>query len=105
MAAERLLSLGMVNIVDVQGGMAAWEHAGLPVEKQEAAMPLERQVRIVAGALVFGFSLLGFFVNFTFFYGSALIGFMLAFTGILGLCPMMSLLKLMPWNRVSILTK
>ena len=101
MAAERLRALGMVNIVDVQGGMAMWERAGLPVEKQQAAMPLERQVRIVAGALVFGFSLLGFFVNSAFFYGSALIGFMLAFTGILGLCPMMSVLKLMPWNRVS----
>jgi hypothetical protein len=60
---------------------------------------LERQVRIAAGALVFLFSLAGFLVNHNFFYGALFIGFMLAFTGILGLCPMMSFLAMMPWNR------
>ena len=58
-------------------------------------------MRIAAGALVLGFSLLGFFVNPAFFYGSALIGFMLTLTGALGICPMMSVLRLLPWNRVA----
>lgn len=101
MAVERLRALGMINIVNVDGGMNAWEKSGLPVLRQRGAMPLERQVRIVAGALVFGFSLLGFFVAHGFFYGAAFIGFMLTFTGILGICPMMSVLKIMPWNRVN----
>ncbi len=100
-AAERLRALGMDNIKDVQGGFNAWSQAGLPTVKQTSAIPLERQVRIAAGTLVLGFSLLGFFVNPAFFYGAALIGFMLTLTGALGICPMMSILKLLPWNRVS----
>ncbi|MDQ2687074.1 MAG: rhodanese-like domain-containing protein [Armatimonadota bacterium] len=99
-AAERLRALGMDNISDVQGGFNAWRQAGLPTVKQTSAIPLERQVRIAAGALVLGFSLAGFFLNTAFFYGAALIGFMLTLTGILGICPMMSLLNLLPWNRV-----
>jgi len=100
-AAERLRALGMDNITDVQGGFNAWNQAGLPTVKQTSAIPLERQVRIAAGAMVFGFSLVGFFVNSAFFYGAALIGFMLTLTGILGICPMMFILKLLPWNRVA----
>jgi rhodanese-related sulfurtransferase len=101
MAAERLRVLGMDNIADVTGGFAAWERAGLPTVKQSAVIPLERQVRIAAGLLVFGFSILGFTVHRAFFGLSAAVGFMLALTGTLGICPMMSFLKSLPWNRVS----
>ncbi len=101
LAAERLRALGMDNITDVSGGFNAWRQEGLPTVKQSSAISLERQVRIAAGALVLGFSLAGFFVNAAFFYGATLIGFMLTLTGALGICPMMSLLKLLPWNRVA----
>ena len=101
MAVERLRSLGMDNIVDIKGGFEAWQSAGLPAVKQTGAIDLERQVRIVAGALVLSFCLAGFFINSAFFYGAALIGFMLTLTGALGICPMMSLLKLFPWNRAN----
>ena len=101
LATERLRALGMDNVTDVQGGFNAWRQAGLPTVKQTSAIPLERQVRIAAGALVLGFSLAGFLLNPAFFYGSALVGFMLTLTGALGICPMMSLLKLLPWNRVA----
>ena len=100
LAAERLRALGMDNITDIQGGFHAWREAGLPSEAQRSVMPLERQVRIAAGALVLSFSLLGFFVKKAFFAGALLVGFMLTLTGLLGICPMMSALKLMPWNRV-----
>ena len=101
LAAARLRALGMDNITDVQGGFSAWQQAGLPATKQTGALPLERQVRIAAGAMVFGFSLAGFLVNRRFFAGATLIGFMLTLTGALGICPMMSALKLLPWNRAS----
>ena len=101
LAAQRLGLLGMDNISDVLGGLNAWKQAGLPTVKQTSAIPLERQVRIAAGLLVLGFSLLGFFVNNAFFYGAALIGFMLTLTGALGICPMMSVLNLLPWNHVA----
>ena len=99
-AAERLRALGMDNILDVQGGFGAWQQAGLPTAKQTNAIPLERQVRIAAGALVLGFSTAGLFANRIYFYGVAFIGFMLALTGALGICPMMSVLRRLPWNRV-----
>ena len=59
--------------------------------------PLLGVVLLVIAALTAG----SFFLNAVFFYGSALIGFMLTLTGVLGICPMMSLLKLLPWNRVA----
>ena len=101
LAAERLRALGMDNVTDVQGGFNAWRQADLPVVRQTGVIPLERQVRIAAGALVLGFSLAGFRLSARFFYGAALIGFMLTLTGALGICPMMSMLKLLPWNRVA----
>lgn len=101
LAAERLRALGMDNITDVQGGFSAWRQAGLPSEQQTGVIPLERQVRIAAGALVFSFSLLGFFVKKAFFTGALFVGFMLTLTGALGICPMMSALKLLPWNRTA----
>ena len=98
-AVQRLRALGMHNVTDVQGGFQAWRQAKLPAIKQTSAIPLERQVRIAAGALVFSCCLLGFRLNTRFFYGAAFIGFMLTLTGALGICPMMSVLKRLPWNR------
>ena len=101
MAAERLAALGFDNVVDVEGGFAAWEKAGLPIEKQTGVIPLERQVRGVAGAMVFAFTLAALFVNSAFLYGALFVGFMLLLSSVTGLCPMLFLLKLMPWNRVA----
>ena len=103
-AAERLRALGMNNIRDVQGGFSAWQQAGLPTIKQRSAISLERQVRIAAGVLVLGFSMAGLLGNRGFFYGAALVGFMLTLMGALGVCPMMSVLKLLPWNHVNSVT-
>lgn len=102
MAAQRLRSLGMTNVTDVVGGTTAWAAAGLPVQRQRGVIPLERQVRGVAGSLVFTLSILGFAISPTFFWGAAFIGFMLTVTALLGICPMISLLKLLPWNRATV---
>lgn len=99
-ATARLRALGMDNIFDVEGGFNAWRQAGLPTTRQASAIPLERQVRIAAGALVLSFSLAGFLRHRAFFYGAAGVGFLLTLTGALGICPMMAVLKRLPWNRV-----
>ena len=101
MATERLRALGLHQVANIDGGLASWRRAGLPVVRQTRAIALERQVRIAAGLLVTGFSLAGFLVHPAFFYGAAFIGFMLTLTGTLGICPMMSVLSLLPWNRVT----
>ena len=101
LAAARLRALGMDNITDVTGGFQAWQQADLPTVKQSGVFPLERQVRIAAGVLVFSFCAAGLLVRPRFFYGAGFVGFMLALTGTLGICPMMSVLKLMPWNRTA----
>ena len=99
MAVKKLRDQGLKNTSDVSGGFSAWEKANLPAVRANGAIPLERQVRIAAGSLVFAFSLAGFLLSHYFFYGAMAIGFMLAFTGIVGICPMMSLIMVMPWNR------
>lgn len=101
MGAERLRAIGLPNVFDVEGGTAAWKAAGLPTIQQKGVMALERQVRLVAGLLVAVFSVLGFAVAPAFHYGAAFIGFMLTVTATLGICPMMAVLKLLPWNRVA----
>lgn len=101
MAAVRLQALGFDNIVNVEGGFTAWEKAGLPSEKQTGVIPLERQVRGVAGAMVFLLTLLALFVHSAFLYGALFVGFMLLLSAVTGLCPMLFLLQLMPWNRVA----
>ena len=99
LAAARLRALGMDNVADVTGGFQAWRQAELPTVNQAGVFPLERQVRIAAGVLVFSFCAAGLLVSPRFFYGAAFVGFMLALTGTLGICPMMSVLKVMPWNK------
>jgi rhodanese-related sulfurtransferase len=99
MAAERLLALGFDDIADVAGGFGAWRAAGLPSIVQKGAIPLERQVRGIAGFLVLTFTLLGLFVSRWFLAAPLFVGFMLFLSGITGMCPMLSLLRLMPWNR------
>jgi len=100
MAADRLRALGFDRVVDVQGGMNAWRKAGLPSLRQSGVIPLERQVRGVAGALVLCFTLAGLFRSRRFLAGSLFVGAMLFLSSVTGLCPMLSLLKRLPWNKI-----
>ena len=48
--AERLMEAGYKNLALVEGGTAAWEKAGLPMQRCGNALSLERQVQIAIGA-------------------------------------------------------
>jgi rhodanese-related sulfurtransferase len=99
-ARETLAQLGFNNLASLTGGLAAWEAAGLPVEKDaRAPWALERQVRIAAGALVVLGVTLGFFVHPGFYGLSAFVGVGLMFAGITDWCGMGLLLAKAPWNR------
>jgi rhodanese-related sulfurtransferase len=88
-------------LLDLEGGIPAWQQAGLPLLRQaNAPLPLMRQVQIAAGSLV----LLGLILShtvapawiaLTWFVGAGL-----CFAGISGFCGMARLLAAMPWNRV-----
>lgn len=99
-ACERLLSSGLTNVINVEGGTQAWEQAGLPVVRGQKAVSLERQVRIAAGTLVLIGSVLGAFVHPYWIGLAAFVGAGLIFAGITDTCGMAMLLARMPWNQV-----
>lgn len=83
----------------LEGGLQAWEKAGLPVEHgPKGPLPMFRQIQIAAGSLV----LLGIFGSALWhplYLLSAFVGAGLIFAGITGFCGMGLLLAKMPWNR------
>ena len=100
-AAEKLAKEGFAQPVVVEGGTLAWIGANLPVTRgQTRVISLERQVRIVAGSLVFIGVGLGWFVHRGFYGLSAFVGAGLVFAGITDFCGMGLLLARMPWNKL-----
>lgn len=99
-AAEKLAKAGFVQAVVITGGTLAWIDANLPVTRgQSKVMSIERQVRIIAGSLVFIGVMLGWFVHRGFFGLSAFVGAGLVFAGVTDFCSMGLLLAKLPWNR------
>jgi rhodanese-related sulfurtransferase len=101
LAAERFLAAGIEDVVVVEGGVEAWERAGLPLVRGRRAVSLERQVRIAAGSLVALGALLGWLVHPGFFGICGMVGTGLVFAGITDTCMLGLLIARMPWNRGS----
>ncbi|MBX3435717.1 MAG: DUF2892 domain-containing protein [Pirellulales bacterium] len=99
-ACEKLLAAGCANVVNVEGGTAAWEAAGLPVVRGKKTVSLERQVRIAAGSLVVLGAALAWFVHPAFVGLCAFVGAGLVFAGVTDTCGMGLMLAKMPWNQV-----
>ncbi len=98
-ACDRLIETGFSQVFNVEGGVMAWEAAGLPVTRGDQVISLERQVRIAAGSLVLLGAGLGQFVHSGFFFVSAFVGAGLVFAGLTDSCAMGLLLAKMPWNQ------
>ena len=98
-AAQKLAAAGISQLQVLEGGVAAWEKAGLPLIHGKKTISLERQVRIVAGAFVFTGAILGAFVHPGWIVLPAFVGAGLMFAGITDWCGMALLLARMPWNR------
>lgn len=101
-ACDRLAARVSGDAYVLDGGINAWQGAGLPVESNAKA-PLEvmRQVQIAAGCLVLLGVTLGFAVHPAWFALSGFVGAGLTFAGLTGFCGMARLLLLAPWNRTS----
>lgn len=98
-AAAKLEAAGLSNLTVLEGGVQAWESAGLEVNRGRKTMSLERQVRIGAGAMVLAGVVLGFLANPAFFFLSGFVGCGLIFAGVTDWCGMGLLLAKMPWNN------
>ena len=98
-AREKLAAAGCENLAVLEGGVAAWEQAGLPVKRGRQTLSLERQVRIAAGLLVLAGVALGTWVHPAFYGLNAFVGAGLTFAGLTDWCGMAMLLAKMPWNQ------
>lgn len=84
----------------MEGGIAAWDKVGLPVEKVRGApIEMQRQVMIAAGSLVVISTILAFALSWAWHALALFVGAGLIFAGVTGFCGMARLLALMPWNR------
>lgn len=86
-----------LHILD--GGMAAWERAGLPVNQGRSVWNLERQVRGIAGALVLLGTLASLLIWQPFIYLAMFVGAGLLFAALTDICMMGMLLTKLPFNR------
>lgn len=101
-AIEKLIGLGVqAELVNVEGGLLAWEEAGFQTESNVSAnrLSLMRQVFIGAGGLVFIGVLLTHFVAYEFILIPLFVSLGLLVSGITGWCGMALLLSKMPWNK------
>lgn len=99
-AIEKLEALGVkAEMVNVEGGLLAWDQAGFPTMSLTTRIPIMRQVLIAAGSLILLGYLLGALTLPSLTYLGAFIGAGLLFAGLTGWCGMSYLLARMPWNR------
>lgn len=83
----------------LEGGLVAWQEAGNPVVEGKAHMSLERQVRVLAGAVVAAGGALAVMISPWFGLLPAFIGAGLVYAGITDRCGMAMLLGKLPCNR------
>ena len=100
-AVAKLSQLGFEKVSGLDGGLMAWEQAGLSLERDaRAPWALERQVRLVGALLV----LLGLGLSHVWPPAIALAWFVplgLVFAAITDSCAMGMLIAKLPWNRRS----
>lgn len=88
------------NVINVEGGIAAWKNANLPIYKgKEQSFSIMRQVQVVVGGGVLIGAVLAYFYSINFVWLSGFFGGGLLFAGLTNTCALAALLGKMPWNR------
>ncbi len=99
-AMEKLASLGVqAELVNVEGGLMAWDEAGFVTGSNTSRLPIMRQTLIAAGSLVLLGYVLSITVHEAFIFLSVFVGAGLTFAGVTGWCGMSYALARMPWNQ------
>jgi len=94
-----LIQSGIQGVKVMPGGMMRWQKEGLPVVKGEDGMPLERQVRVIAGSLVLFGIIMSWLVYWAFIFISVFISCGLIYAGLSDNCLMGMLLMKLPYNK------
>lgn len=99
--ARKLVAAGLPEVFNLTGGITAWKGAGLPVALNPHApsVSVQRQVQMVAGALVLVGAVLAAIVSPWFLLLAGGIGAGLFLSGATGTCAMAHLLARLPFNR------
>jgi rhodanese-related sulfurtransferase len=97
-AGRALAAAGLPNVSVLTGGMLAWQQTGAPVNRGRARWELERQVRLVAGAIVLAGVLASVAVP-GLQWVAAGIGAGLVGAAVTDSCLLGSLLARLPYNR------
>ena len=99
LTADLLKAQGVEASV-LQGGTHAWvNRGGRLISNVRTTWSLERQVRLLAGFLVFAGCLLAVMVHPAFLALPAFVGLGLTFAGLTDICAMAGILARMPWNQ------
>ncbi len=99
-AVEKLVALGVTaELVNVEGGIVAWEEAGYGVTKLSSRLSLMRQTFIAAGVLIVFAHILAVLGSPLWLVLSGAVGVGLFVAGLTGWCGMTMLLATMPWNK------
>lgn len=100
-AFKQLQAAGCGNIAILDGGVTAWDAAGLPLNRSiTKRLPLMRQVHLTIGLCVLLGSVLAITVDKNYAFISAIFGAGLTLAGATGWCGLAFLLSKMPWNKV-----
>lgn len=97
-AQAKLAGVGCVDTTVLDGGVMAWQQAGVPVNRGAQRWDLERQVRLVAGGLVVTFVLASIVVP-PLRFGAGFVGAGLVFAALTNSCAMGNLLSKLPYNQ------
>ncbi|MBX7432152.1 rhodanese-like domain-containing protein [Mycobacterium sp. Y57] len=97
-AEETLRRAGVTNVHILDGGITAWQAKGFNVNQGAQRWDLERQVRLVAGLIVFISVLASIFVPGLKWVAFA-VGAGLTFAAVSNTCAMGMLLAKLPYNR------
>ncbi len=95
-----LLEKPDITLYNVQGGIEAWQKAGLITQASgQEVFPIKRQVQLLLGFLILFFSLLALLVSNVFSYLTLLIGVFLIIAGATNTNVLTLILAKMPWNK------
>lgn len=97
-AEQALAGSGLPGLRVLEGGMSAWEAARAPVRRGRQSWELERQVRLLAGALVAS-GVAGSVLAPRLKWLAGGIGTGLVVAAVTDTCAMGAALARMPWNR------